>query len=222
MFGGNSAMPNSAQSAKIRTRSSLAVLVILHTVGLFGLASDAQSWFLALTPLNLWLSLLILLINHRAWSVSTNFVLALAFLVGFFVEVAGVETGFIFGDYTYGATLGLRLFDVPLVMGANWALLVFASGALVAPLKIHWMGKAAIAALSMTLLDVLIEPVAMQLDFWDWANHTVPFQNYAVWFIVAFGLHLAFQKWVQTPHNKVAVGLFIIQVIFFGGLNLML
>ena len=105
--------------AKNKSTLSIAILVVLHTVGLFGLARSHQAWFMALTPVNLLLSAVLVWWNHNEWSVSKAGVLLLAFVVGMAVEIAGVATGAIFGEYSYGATLGTKLFAVPLVIGVN-------------------------------------------------------------------------------------------------------
>ena len=51
----------------------------------------------------------------------------LIFLLGFVVEVVGVQTGLIFGSYSYGATLGVKLFDTPLLIGLNWIFVSYSS-----------------------------------------------------------------------------------------------
>jgi uncharacterized membrane protein len=42
------------------------------------------------------------------------------------------------------------------------------------------------AALLMVALDVLIEPVAVALDFWQWENAVIPIQNFVMWFANGF------------------------------------
>lgn len=207
---------------KNKSTIAIAVLLLLHAVGLIGLLSDRQSWFLALTPINLLLSAALVWWNHNGWSGTKIAVLVLAFLVGMAVEIAGVATGVIFGEYSYGATLGPKLFAVPIVIGVNWAMLVYCSGVLVARLQLALWLKAAIAAALMVGLDVLLEPVAIKLDFWSWAEAAIPLQNYVAWFVVAFGLLLVFHRTFKATSNRVAVVLFLLQVAFFGALNLML
>lgn len=199
---------------------SIALLLLFYVSGTIGLSTSYQDWFLAATPLTLVVSIALLLLNHEDWKPGFFLAAALAFLGGFFIEVAGVATGVIFGEYWYGATLGPKLFDVPLTIGLNWLLLVYCTGVITAATTWPRYLKAAVAALLMAGLDVLIEPVAMRLDFWDWAGGVVPLQNYLVWFGAAFVLLLAFHYLPFRKQNKVAFGLFIIQVVFFGILNL--
>ena len=38
----------------------------------------------------------------------------------------------------------------------------------------------------MTAFDILMEPAAMALNYWNWENGVVPFQNYLAWFVLSF------------------------------------
>ena len=88
---------------------SIAVLIIFHMVGIGGVLLANPIEFLRLTPLNLLLTLVIILINHQEWKFVWVFVVT--YLVGFFVEVLGVNTGFPFGEYEYGSVLGPKVFE---------------------------------------------------------------------------------------------------------------
>lgn len=204
-----------------KSQISLFILVLFYTVGVVGLNSTSRDWFLAATPFTLVLSIVVLLLNHEDWRPGFFVAAAAALMTGFFIEVAGVETGVIFGEYWYGATLGPKLFDVPLTIALNWLLLVYCTGCITAS-KVSWPKplQAAAGATLMVGLDVLIEPVAMASDFWQWEGDVVPLQNYGVWFVTAFALLLIFHYLPFKKQNKVAFGLFLIQVAFFGILNL--
>jgi putative membrane protein len=56
------------------------------------------------------------------------FSLALTFLTGILVEIMGVNTGLLFGDYQYGAVLSPRIKQVPWVIGINWFLVIYCCG----------------------------------------------------------------------------------------------
>jgi uncharacterized membrane protein len=204
-----------------RSHISIAVLVILYSVGLVGLGTASRAWFLAATPLTLVISASLLVWNHRDWNLAACSAMAACILMGFLVEVLGVHTGLIFGNYAYGLTLGLEFWDVPLVIGLNWLLLVYATGTLAARLRWPKLAQAALAALVMTVLDVLIEPVAMRLDFWQWQGDTVPLLNYLGWFGVSFILQFLFQFLRFQKGNPIAGVVLGLQFVFFGTLNFM-
>jgi len=205
---------------RYRPAIAIAILVILYTVGLVGLHTGSRAWFLAATPLTLVISATLLVWNHRDWNVAAVLAMSSCAILGYGVEVVGVHTGWPFGNYAYGPTLGLKLWDVPLVIGLNWLLLAYTTGTLWARLQAPKVLQAAGAAATMTLLDWLIEPVAMRLDFWQWAGDTVPLRNYAGWLLVSFVLLTLFQHLRFEKGNPVAATVLGLQFVFFGTLNL--
>lgn len=198
------------------------VLVIFHAVGLYGLALSADpGWYRALTPLNLLLTITLLLAFHRPWNKAFLLFTGLVLLTGFVVEVIGIHTGLLFGHYRYGQALGPKLWDVPLLIAGNWLLLVYMTGATVQTLAAPWWAKALVAAALMVLLDLLIEPVAAVLDLWTWQGYRIPASNYWGWLGVGLLLQLYFQRARIAPANPLAPVVYALQALFFIGLNLL-
>jgi len=195
---------------------ALGVLVIFHGVGLWGLLlSGHPAYFQQLTPMNLLLTNVLLFSFHRGWNTAFVLFAAAVFAVGFLSEVVGVHTGLLFGDYRYGAALGTRLWEVPLLIGLNWLMLVYTTGHLSNFLKVHWLVRALLGALLMVLLDYFIEPVAMQYDFWSWRDNHIPASNFIGWFGVALLLQLYFQKDCFFKRNRLAPYVYLVQLLFF-------
>ena len=208
-------------SAAITSRLSRNTLLIgaigiIHTVGLLGMLSPCREWFLVLTPINLLVSAVLVGVGERHWNRNLALVLLGCFVVGFGAEVAGVATGRVFGVYTYGETLGLKLFEVPLVIGLNWAVLVYCTGIITYRIPGADPLKAAVAAALMTGLDYVMEPVAIALDFWSWESEAIPWQNYFAWFVISYVLVRVFHRLEHKAINPVTVGLFVAQAAFFG------
>ncbi len=203
---------------------ALFILLSVYTVGLIGIGVgswEIREHFLSLTPLNLLLTVAVLFWNQKGWSLRLAGMCLFVFLSGFLIEVAGVNTGCIFGSYFYGKTLGLKILDVPLMIGVNWMLLVYCIAVLLQPIR-NSMLFASVGAAVMTLLDILIEPVAIRLDFWHWSNEIIPVQNYVAWFLVSFLLFLCFRRFVPALSNRIAGWVLGIQFTFFAALNLLL
>ncbi|PRY14944.1 putative membrane protein [Pontibacter ummariensis] len=197
----------------------LALLVVFYAVGFWGLAlSEARESFQRLTPLNLLLTNALLFSFHRGWSGSYVLFALLVFLCGFLSEVIGVHTGLLFGSYSYGETLGFKLWEVPLLIGLNWLMLVYTTGHISNLTRLPWVVKALLGASLMVLLDFFIEPVAMQYDFWSWRGGEIPLSNFIGWFAVAFMLQLYFQKANFRKENKLAPFVYLLQLLFFVGL----
>lgn len=198
------------------------LLIIIYAVGVVGL-SVGYTNMASLTPLTLVISFTVMLANHQGKLKHELIVLVVIFLWGFIAEVAGVATGKIFGEYQYGNNLGIKLFSVPLVIGINWSLLVYSTAQVARVLLSSVFPAACVGSILMVVLDFLIEPVAIKLDFWQWNHNQIPVQNYIAWFLVAFIAHLSYLKLSpKTTLNKLAVVLLILQFLFFGILHLTL
>jgi putative membrane protein len=141
--------------------------------------------------------------------------LAVIAVVGFVAEVLGVHTGAIFGRYYYGNALGLKLWEVPLVISANWALIVSASIILCAQFIRHSILHAAVAALLATSIDFVIEQVVSPLDFWYFEGNIAGWHNYLGWFVVSFFLGLATRKYLVSGNSRIALYILLLQVYFF-------
>ncbi|MES2328400.1 MAG: carotenoid biosynthesis protein [Bacteroidota bacterium] len=210
-----------------------AIAILFHISGLIGiLFTPYKDWFIQNTPLNLCLMGALLIWTHEGKNVSFFLFFITVFFVGIGVEMIGVNTGRLFGDYHYGNVLGAKLNGVPWLIGLNWFIMIFCSAAVMQ--QVHaWFKKKMedaetqmsprIAALSLvidgaflaTFFDCLMEPVAMKLGFWQWNNGEVPIFNYTCWFGISLVL-LLILRWFRFPKaNHFAVHLFIIQLLFF-------
>lgn len=192
------------------------LLFILHLVGGVALSMDSvKSIFLALSPFNLALTFGLLIWGNDDFSFNFFKVISVLFLIGFFVEVLGVYSGLLFGEYHYGKTLGFQFLEVPLIIGVNWVLLIVSSFAVSSYFVSNSILKVVLSSIIMVLLDLMIEPVAIRLDFWHWQAEVIPLQNYLMWFLVAL-----LMNWILTFNRfkfnvKLGFGLLISQVLFF-------
>ncbi|WP_347157596.1 carotenoid biosynthesis protein [Pontibacter chitinilyticus] len=199
--------------------AAVAILVIFHAVGFWGLlySGDPVS-FQQLTPLNLLLTNVLLFSFHSRWSRQFLLFAVVVFGVGFLAEAVGVHTGLLFGNYSYGAALGTKLWEVPLLIGLNWLMLVYVTGQISGYAPWPWLVKAVLGAALMVLLDYFIEPVAMQYDFWSWRGGYIPLSNYVGWFAVACLLQLYFRNVPSIKRNPMALYVYLVQLLFFVGL----
>ncbi len=94
----------------VSLKVALISLLVVHFFGALGLAYEPlRDYFQMATPLNLLITALLLFSFHQAWNISFYIFATVCFAIGYFVEVAGIHTGEIFGEYHYGPTLGLNL-----------------------------------------------------------------------------------------------------------------
>lgn len=207
-----------------KTILSISVLCILYAVGLFG-TTLFQLNLMHLTSINLLISAFLLFLNHTRLDNRFIGYAVIVFVAGWLLEWVGVETGRVFGQYFYGNNLGVKLLDIPIIIGMNWLLLNYCSSVIASRFGARYtflnspFPKAFIAAALMVLVDFFIEQVAPVYDFWYWKNQAVPLQNYTAWFAFAFAFAYLFQRLDIHSENKVAIWLYGWMLAFFVGLN---
>ncbi|OLY91180.1 putative membrane protein [Cnuella takakiae] len=196
------------------------VLLLFYVFGFRGMCNPAErDWFVSKTPLNLVLTTGLFLWANKDYRPRFLVVCALIWVLCFFVEVAGVTTRVIFGNYDYGRSLGVQWLQVPLLIGANWLVLVLSTAGMVQHLRMPVWARWALAAALMVALDWVIEPIAMQLDFWQWENGIVPLQNYIAWYVVAFAMQALLHLAKPRLETTLCIFIYLIQLLFFAGLH---
>ena len=201
---------------RIKEPTLIAILIIFYLVGTVGILIPAyKNSFLALSFFNLILSFVLMLFARRKQFLPFLLFLIVCFIVGIGVEWIGIHTGYLFGEYSYGKNLGAKFSGVPWVIGLNWGLLIVTSASIVNKFNTSVYIKAVLAALLMTGLDYLMEPVAVESNFWTWKNGSIPMYNYVCWFFVSLPLQLLYFKFKLAETNKVFSTLFLILALFF-------
>ena len=212
-------VPSRGESSSIRITVGKVIIVLLHAVGLVGLSiPETRELFQTLTPVQLLTTLFLVLFYHRGWNDAFPIFAAAAFWIGFGAELIGIHTGYLFGDYVYGSVLGPKLWEVPIVIGVNWFILAYLTGSAFHRVPNDYYA-AFLGASAMTALDYILEPVAVDLEFWAWKWEQIPAGNYAAWFGVSFLIHLIWRKANFEKENQIAVFLLLTWIIFFSLLN---
>jgi len=198
------------------TKQNISIFLIwlFHISGIVGIIYSDASWFVSATPINLLLSFILLLANTRL-NKRLVFLLLSCFTTGMAAEILGVRYGFIFGEYAYGAVLGVKLMEVPLLIGINWCILVFITGNIAQFFSDSFWIKTFVGVALMLALDLVIEPVAPVLDFWIFTDGLASFHNYLGWGLVALPLQMTFHKWKITIEGFYPFHLYILQFLFF-------
>jgi putative membrane protein len=204
-------------------RLSIFFLWLINISGFFGITSDQSEFFLSTTPYVLSLTLLLLLLNHDLSDNKSKIGLTLIFFLGLIVEILGVNYGLFFGEYSYGANFGPKIYEVPYLIGFNWVLLIIATGSLSDKLiKGKEIYKIFFASSLMVLIDLLIEKSAPKLDYWEFVISPVPFSNYLWWFIFSLCFQYIFFKTVKSKEYNLSSNILLIQFLFFGMLAVFL
>lgn len=202
------------------------IIIIFYSIGLVGIIINPG--FANLSPLNLLLALTLLVLSIPEKNNFTYISLIFIFISSFILENVGVNTGVLFGSYSYGEALGPKLMGTPILIGVNWIIVCYTSLALANyiaekfRIKLNQYSGAGLAALLMVITDIPIEFLCEQLNFWKWENNQIPLQNFTAWFF--FGYIFCFWL-IQNKialKNSFAVRLYLVQLLFFVMLNLFL
>ncbi|WP_396138761.1 carotenoid biosynthesis protein [Flavobacterium sp.] len=192
-------------------------LILVYVSGSIGFVMNPP-FFSPFTPYTLLLTCFVFLIHIPV--ADKKFLLAfftIAFL-GYIIEVIGVKTGLIFGKYSYGNGLGFKLLEVPLIISINWAMLICAGIRIVSSFFANKITVLVVAALLVTLIDLLIEQVAPKLDFWQFESGLPGIHNYLGWIGVAFFISYFFYPILIKSNRTVSLIILILQIIFFSSL----
>lgn len=160
------------------------LIFLIYLTGFVGIRFIDKDFFLQLSFLSLLIPLLLFIYRLKP-TFSGYLQLIFVFLFTFFAEWIGVNFGWIFGNYNYGDSLSVKLGGVPLMIGVNWVLLCILTRQFFYGFLSNKYLIIFLSTLLMLIIDIILEPIAPMLDFWEWDDVIVPFSNYRDWFFVA-------------------------------------
>ncbi len=193
------------------------LLPIFYVMGfLFHLIDATFPVMLSMTPLTIFATAVIgflpdVVAKHQRlllWA-------GVTFLCTFLLEVIGVATGWIFGGYVYGNTLGFSILGVPVLIGINWTLIIMGSVSLMKRVANHRTFIALGTAVVTVVFDWIMEPVAIALDYWTWSGGSIPVQNYIAWFLIAYAFTRLYETMQLKSSSTIPSLIVIIQAVFF-------
>jgi len=218
---------------RTKCQKATAIAILLHAVGLVGILFFDRAFFIAATP---YLMLLMAaLIFYTQENINPPFIIffIICFAVGFAVELLGTSTGLLFGNYSYGNSMGPAIKNVPVVIGINWFLIIYCCGITINMLlerlsrkleemtgnpspAVRFLSLVTDAAMLSVFFDWIMEPAANKLGYWTWGgNGSAPLYNYACWLVVSALLLLIFSFLKIGRRNIFAVNLLLIMMMFF-------
>lgn len=178
--------------------------------------ASSRQFFIGLIPYVLLMSFLVILLFHEGSSVKKTILVLFAICIsGFLIEVIGVKTRMVFGNYHYGNGLGIKLLNTPLMIGINWVMLVYCSSSVVERFSIHPVIKIIGASILMLIYDIIVEHIAPVIDMWYWYNNIVPLKNYLAWFFIAVFFQIIVELYSIKIKNQIALIIFVCQTLFF-------
>ena len=201
----------------IEKRYIVLFLIAFHVIGLIGILINPA--FINLTPINILLVYLLLLASEK-FNLRLLVISLVVITSGIIVEAIGVNTGVIFGNYTYHGTLGPKVFNTPLIIGVNWFLITYCAYQFIGKFIDNLFVKIVVSSAICTLFDFVLEPVAIKYNFWSWADLEIPLYNYFCWFLFSALFTLMYSR--LPIKKKVPTSILLIWFIFFISLMMFL
>lgn len=109
-------------------------------------------------------------------------------LFGLILEIGNT---YLAHSYSYSPNFLARVFNVPLVIGFGWAVIIYCAMLLSDQYKIKWYWRPFLDAVTVLSLDLALDAIAIRLGFWRWLIpldaewYGVPFENLIGWILVA-------------------------------------
>jgi len=204
-------------------RFSIFFVWLINISGFFGLLSDQKDFFLIMSPLAILITFILLILNYDFKQKGFITALISIITIGFLVEFLGVNYDLFFGSYEYGNNLGYKIGGVPIIMSANWLVLIFLAGSFTEKIIPNsLLLKVLFGSLLMVFLDIFLEICAPKLDYWKFNEEVVPISNYNSWFIIsAICLYIYF-KLIKEKEYTLSTNMLVIYFAFFGLLSVFL
>ncbi|MGL5319098.1 MAG: carotenoid biosynthesis protein [Bacteroidales bacterium] len=209
------------QEHLISDRKTRKFLFIYYIIGAVGFSiSFSKPLFMLITPWGLVLNLMLMLyFETRLRTRKENsdlFLLTLfIYLTTYFIEYIGVNTGDIFGSYTYNSALGWKVGGTPLLIGINWIIVFMGISYMTQRFRKTFIRIIA-TAVGMVVFDLMMEQVAPIMNMWQFENNHIPLDNYIAWFVISACIQSLKELRRITFYSPISLWVVILQFLFFG------
>lgn len=191
-------------------------VLLFYAIGLIGfILPFSREIFSAITPFAMLLGIYLLAVYHTDYNRKAMIAFSIIFLLGFSVEAIGVNTGAVFGSYTYLGAMGIKVWGTPLIIGLNWLFLSYTATSILDEAKLPAWTVYFLAPLLMVAYDFFLEKSAPVLDMWYWDRDTVPFRNYVAWYVIGFLCVAILKMFGVNTQNILSKLLYFVQFLFF-------
>ena len=107
------------------------------------------------------------------------------------IETIAIKTGFPYGEFIYMDKLGYKLFGItPWTVPLAWVPLVLGSMTIAQRFSKHLFGQVVISTFLLVVIDLVLDPGAVAMDFWKYTQpsvyYGVPLSNFLGWIFSGF------------------------------------
>ncbi len=197
------------------------ILLLFYLSYLMGLTAGGQeAWFMRNAAAIIYINIGLLFWYHKKWNLENLLYWTGLVFFGFAMEMVAAKTNMLYGEYSFGPSLGPKVAGVPYAVGFYWLMLSYSSACAAAKMKLQsTQVRTVVAATLQTSLAMLIFQLAVKLKFWSIAVHEQSQIRYAlVYFGFALVLQSIFGRLKIDASNKIAPYVYMLLWVFFFGL----
>lgn len=196
-------------------KNSVYIIGSIYLLAIFCVNAIPLESLVVLAPFLYLLGTGFIFVSHDRPLKNISYYFLIVFVLSFTIELIAVQTQAVFGAFTFGDTLGLKILDTPLLIGFHWFLLSFSSGYFIRWIFDSNVMKVIGGAFLTIIAFVITDPVAQSLDIWSWENYSFTFQNYSIHFLVSILMQVLFIMFLKKEKNQFAAYFLIITTLFF-------
>ncbi len=192
---------------------------IFYVVGflLFALPYSREI-FLFLNPLAIPILTAAILWLHKDHNRKSVTAMVAIVVISFLYEMVGVNGSVIFGEYNYGSSMGLKIWNTPPAIGIHWLFLIYCTSGIASMITTKRVTHIITASALMVIYDLLLEAVAPVMKMWSFSEGYPPLANFRGWFILSLILHSIFTLSGLVAEKRVSLIMLVWQSIFLGAI----
>jgi putative membrane protein len=179
-------------------------------------AAFGLSYVLRLTPVLLTIIACTAVIFWDAPVKAKIWASAIIIFGSYLVELIGVQTGMLFGDYSYGKLLGFTVFGVPITIGITWLIVCLSAWNIVSLNTSSLLRKYLLGGVLVVMFDLILEQFAVAYSLWSWQGGNIPLYNYISWFAVSMIWFFVIHKFAPKAEPSIfAIYILPLMAAFF-------
>lgn len=208
-------MSKSESKKKLPLIYAVGIIGAIYFAGIIGLRIEiVREIFLAVLPWTMILIFGLLMYFQKYWNLRAIQCLLIGFITLFVIVIIAVDSGDVFGSFTFSKLLGLKLFKVPVALIFNWLTMIYCVYVMVKSIKTNAFFRAVIGSVMVVLTILLMETFNNKFQLWFWDSGHAPLRNYMAWAIISFGILMYYNNAKSKIRNELALPVYIGQIIF--------
>ncbi len=201
---------------------SLFIIGSIYLLAILSVNAIAMETLVFLAPILYILSTIFIFVSHDKPRKKLLYCFSIIIGLGFIIELIALNSQTLFGDFSFGDALGLKILGTPFLIGIHWFLLGMGSNYLIRFVFDKRINQLFGASFLMIIGFIITDPVAQSLGIWSWDNYSFTLQNYSIRFLVSLLMQGVILYFLKDEKNQFAAYFYLLTTLFFMISNLVL